>query len=167
MSQKKLEVVLNSFIYSKFNYCPLVWHFSTNKSIEKIENIHKRCLTLTPNDYKNDYKTLLDKSGKESMSIRRIKTLGIEMFKTVNELNTNFMKSIFTSKINSRVRPFDLLVKNHNTEKYGSKSLMALGPKIWNALPENVKKEISFSKFKKYIKSWSGPTRKCKMCQSI
>ena len=61
-----------------------MWHFSTNKSIEKIENIHKRCLRLTLNDYKSDYKTLLDKSGKESMEIRRIKTLSIEILQAVN-----------------------------------------------------------------------------------
>ena len=140
MSQKELEIILNSFIYSNFNYCPLVWHFSTNNSIEKIENIHYRCLRLTLNDYKSDYKTLLDKSGMESMKIRRIKTLAIEIFETVNELIPNFMKNIFTSKTNYRVRPFDLLVKNRNTEKYGSKSLMAQRPKIWNALPENIKK---------------------------
>ena len=130
-----------------------MWHFSTNKSIEKIESIHKRCLRLALDDYKSDYKTPPDKSGKESLKIRRIKTLAIEIFKTVNELNPNFMKNIFTSKTNSRVRPFDLLVKNHNNEKYGSKSLTAQGPKIWNALPENIKKETSLSKFKEYIKS--------------
>ena len=62
------------------------------------------------------------------MKIRRIKTLAIEIFKTVNDLNPNFM-------ITMKLRPFDLLVKNRNTEKYGSKSLIALGPKIWNALP--------------------------------
>ena len=80
-----------------------MWHFSTIKSIEKIENIHKRCLRLFVNDYKSDYKTLLDKSGKDSVKIRRSKTLVIEIFKTVNELNPNFMKNIFTSKTNSRV----------------------------------------------------------------
>ena len=84
ISQKELEVVLNSFIYSNFNYCLLVWHFSINKSIEKIENIHKRCLRLFFNDYKSDCKTLLDKSGKESMEIRRIKTLSIEILQAVN-----------------------------------------------------------------------------------
>ena len=85
MSQKEFEVVLNSFIYSNFSYCPLVWHVSTNKSIEKnSKNIHQHCLRLTINDYKSDYKTFLDKSGKESMKNRRIKTLAIEIFKTVN-----------------------------------------------------------------------------------
>ena len=121
MGQKELEVVLNSFIYL---YIPIsittppVWHFSTNKSIEKIENIHKRCVRLTINGYKSDYKTLLDKSGTDSAKIMRIKTLAIEIFKTVNELNTNFRKTIFTSKTNRRARPFDLLVKNRNTQKY-------------------------------------------------
>ena len=72
-----------------------------------------------------------------------------------------------TSKNNARVRPFDLLVKNRRTATYGDKSLKALGPKIWNALPENVKCETSLSKFKEYIKSWSGQTCKCNMCQSL
>ena len=45
------------------------------------------------------------------MKIRRIKTLAVEIFKTVSELNPNFMKTIITSKTNSRVRPFDLLAK--------------------------------------------------------
>ena len=40
------------------------------------------------------------------------------------------MKTRFTSSTNSRVQPFDLLVKNCNLDKCGSKSLMALGPKI-------------------------------------
>ena len=51
------------------------------------------------------------------------------------------MKTIFISKTNFAVRPFDLLVKNRNTETYDSKSLMALGPEIWNALPEKILKK--------------------------
>ena len=47
---KKLEVVLNSFVYLKFNYRPLSWHFSTKKSVEKIENMLQRCLRFTFND---------------------------------------------------------------------------------------------------------------------
>ena len=62
-----------------------MWHFSTNKYTEKIENIHKLCLRLTLNDYKSVCKTLLDKSSKESMKIRRINTLTIKIFKTVND----------------------------------------------------------------------------------
>ena len=73
------------------------------------------------------------------MEIRGIKTLIIEVFKTINELNRSFY--IFRSNTNSRVRSFNFLVKNYNIEKYDSKSLIALWQNIWNTLPENVKKE--------------------------
>ena len=83
-----------------------MWHFSTYESIEKIEKIHKRCLTLTLNDYKSDCKILLDKSCNESMKIRRIKKFAIEIFKNVNDLNPFLhitILTIFTYKTNSRV----------------------------------------------------------------
>ena len=40
------------------------------------------------------------------MKIGRTKTLAIEIFKTANELNHNFNKTIFASKTKSRVWPF-------------------------------------------------------------
>ena len=45
------KILINSFIYANFNYCPLVWHFSSRKSINKIENIQKRALRFLLNDY--------------------------------------------------------------------------------------------------------------------
>ena len=39
------------------------------------------------------------------------------------------MKTIFTSKTNSRVQPLNLLVKNCNTENYGSKKSHGTGTK--------------------------------------
>ena len=40
MGFKKREV-LNSFVYSNFNYCPLVWLFCSSKSLYKIEKKYK------------------------------------------------------------------------------------------------------------------------------
>ena len=44
MGKSEKEAIINSFILSNFNYCPLVWHFSSCESIRKIEKIQKRCL---------------------------------------------------------------------------------------------------------------------------
>ena len=41
-------------------------------------------------------------------------------------------------------------------------SLKILGPTIWNALPTEMKRETPLSKFKEYVKLWSGPSCKCK-----
>ena len=49
------------------------------------------------------------------MQIKRIKQLAIEIFKTVNNLNLDFMKNIFTSKQNARVRPHNLPTSSHKT----------------------------------------------------
>ena len=34
------KILINSFIYGNFNYCPLVWHFCSKTSLSKIENIY-------------------------------------------------------------------------------------------------------------------------------
>ena len=46
----------------------------------------------------SDYQTLLEKSKKASMEIKRLRNLATEIFKTVNNFNPSFMKNIFTSK---------------------------------------------------------------------
>ena len=61
------------------------------------------------------------------------------------------MKSMFLANLNARVRPNDILVKAHKSATFGDKSLATLGPKICNALPQNVKAENSYIKFKEYI----------------
>ena len=45
------RVLINSYIISKFNYCSLVWIFSTAKSLSKIENLQKKALQILCNDY--------------------------------------------------------------------------------------------------------------------
>ena len=50
------------------------------------------------NDYNSDYETLLKISRTSTMPIKRMKQLAIEIFKTVNNLNSDFMKNIFTRK---------------------------------------------------------------------
>ena len=141
MEKSEKEAVINSFILSNFNYCPLVQHFSSCESIRKIEKIQKRCLRIILNDYESDYETLLRNSNKPTMEIRRLRTLAVEIFKTLNEINPPYMKNIFRPKENAKVRQNDIIVKRTNTSRFGAQSLRSLGPKIWNNLPSNIKSE--------------------------
>ena len=127
MGKKEKEAIINSFIYSNFNYCPLLWYFCLCKSSNKIEQIQKCCLRIILNDNECDYEALLKKSSKT----------------TINVFNLNpFLKEI---------RSNDITVKNHNNATYGDKFLTKQGPKIWNSLPENVKSEKSYRRFNEYI----------------
>ena len=106
--QKK--VLVQSFVYSNFNYCPLVWHFSSMKSLQKIEKSQESALGFLYNDHKSSYNDLLLKSRRCTMQVSRQRTLCIEIYKTMNDLNPLFMKNFFkrrSSRYSSR-KPYDL-----------------------------------------------------------
>ena len=42
-----------------FNYCPLVWMFSSASMLSKIENLQKRALRFHCNNYEISYEELL------------------------------------------------------------------------------------------------------------
>ena len=49
----------NSFIVSKFNYCPLVWLFCSTSSTNKLEKIQERALRFINNDFTSSLQALL------------------------------------------------------------------------------------------------------------
>ena len=74
MGFKEKEFLVNSFVYSNFNYCPLVWHFCSSKSMNKIEKIQERALRILHSDLVSDYYTgLLKRSGKATMTMKRLR----------------------------------------------------------------------------------------------
>ena len=171
---KEKEALLSSFVLSNFNYCPLVWHFCSSKSLKKIEKIQKQTLTKLYNDSTIEYNQLLNKYSKASMEVKHLRTLALEIFKTLNNLNPEYMKEIFYKTTNLTHRPFNIKVNQNNTTKYGNnttkygnKSLRSLGPHIWNSLPNQIKEGTNFNKFKNYIDKWFGTKCKCNLCSYL
>ena len=87
------------------------------------------------------------------MKIQRLIT-AVQIYKILNEINPLYMKNIFTPKENSKVRQNDITVKGINASRFGTQSLRPFGQKIRNNLLSHIKSEISFPKFKEYIKTW-------------
>ena len=52
---------------SNFNYCPLLWMFSSARSLKRIENLLKRALQVFLQDYVSTYEHLLDKADRRSV----------------------------------------------------------------------------------------------------
>ena len=77
------------------------------------------------------------------MNLRQIRFLCIEIFKTIKSLNPNFMKNFFEMKKNNRVvrerYKLNLNILRSNQVLCSTNSLKLYGPKIWNALPFNIK----------------------------
>ena len=166
-------VLIQSFVQANFNYCPLVWFYTSPESLRKIDRIQERALRILYDDYVSHVTVLLAKADKTTFLIKQHKNLAIEIFKTLNSLNPDYMKDIFVKNEN----PYDLRDNSrHNNDlenprfkafTYGECSLRVLGPNIWNALPIELKNSESLFTFKKLIKTWEGPRCTCKMCRAI
>ena len=49
------KTLISSYFYSNFNYCPLVWMFSSAKSLNKVESLQKTTLCFLYEDYVSLY----------------------------------------------------------------------------------------------------------------
>ena len=110
----------------------------------KIENILTRTLRFVLNDYTSDHETLLNKSSKCTMEVRRLRVLALEVFRSVNKLNPVYMRSLFEK--NSKRYKNDLNVPIRDSVTFGDKSLRVLGSHIWNMLPSELKRKIPYKK---------------------
>ena len=101
LSSKK--TLIEAFVYSQFNYCPLVWHFYSSPVNKKIESIQKRALIFLYNDFSSNYENLLEKAKKPTMEVKHLRILALEVHKALNNLIPTFIKD-FSVKQNSGTR---------------------------------------------------------------
>ena len=96
------------------------------KYSNKVELEWKCCFRNVLNDdNKSDYETLIETYSRTTINTKWIRIVAIEIFKTIDDINSSFMKEIFKSE-NPRIRPNDFVVKNLNTATYGDNFLTTL-----------------------------------------
>ena len=110
LNYEEKKTSINSYFYSNFNYCPLVWMFSSAKSLNKVESLQKRALRFLYEDYVSSYEELLQKAGKETMKVNRLRSLCIEIYKSINDIKPTYMNEIFK-------------LRNINQDSFSDKSL--------------------------------------------
>ena len=101
------------------------------------------------------------------MDVKRKHKLCTEIYKTLNNLNPNFMKEIFEQRLSSRPvgeqYKLNLNILKKRQVTFGTKSLKRLGPKMWNNLPYHIKYE-NLSVFKNLTKKWNDSSCSCNVC---
>ena len=143
MNFEEKKILINSYFMANFNYCHLVWMLSSASPLKKIENLQKRALRFLCSDYKISYKKLLSKSSTSSMNVKRLRALCIELYKTINKLNPNFMRDL--SKLRFTNRPvhekykINLIIPEFNQNSYDKKSLRTFDLNLRNSLLYHIK----------------------------
>ena len=171
LSFEAKKVLVNSYFYSNFNYCSLVWMFSGPKSLNKIESLQKRALRYLYRHYKSPYDTLLAKSSKVTIKSSRLKSLCVEIYKGIKSINPLFMNEIFGLRVTNRMVHSQYIlnidIPKVNQVSFGKKSIWSFGPKIWSSLPPHTKSCESLEIFRRVIKKWDGITRNCTVCKKL
>ena len=103
------------------------------------------------------------------MKVNRLRSLCIEIYKSINNINPMYMNKVFKLRETSRAvcsnYKLNLDVPTINQVSFGDKSLRYYGPKIWNSLPFRIKSSENLEAFKNVLKNWNGVSSKCKVCQ--
>ena len=168
MNLAQCSLIMNTFIFSQFEYCPLVWMFHSRKPSNRINNIHERALRSVFRDYKSTFQQLLKQNKSVSIHQRNLQILATKIFKTKNVFKPIIMEDVFKFKnLTYNFRNAETLNRsNVNSVKYGTETITSLGAKIWKILPNDYKELTSLSTFKSKIKNWETDKCPCKSCKT-
>ena len=155
-----------AFIASNFNYCSTVWHFCPKSGTIKMEKVRKAALGVVYNDYTTGYSELLDMSNRTPLSLARLKSIMVEVFKCIRGLDPEFMNKLFVmdNKPYNTRSGSTVSLSQVKTIKYGIKSFAYQGARYWNLLPADVKEIEDLNEFKHYVNEWNGPLCHCGYC---
>ena len=98
------------------------------------------------------------------MELRRLPTLAIEIFKTVNNQNSGFMGEMFYRSLYVSHKKQNLFVQSHKTTTFGDKRLKKTWPSNTEFIPEKIKSVPNLVEVKNSIKIWFDPKCMCNWC---
>ena len=91
------------------------------------------------------------------MKVNRLRSLCIEIYKSINNINPTYMNEIFRLRKTSRAVRSNyklyLDVPTINQVRFGDKNVRYYGPKIWNSLSFHIKSSENLEAFKNVLKS--------------
>ena len=139
----------------------------------KINNLHYRALRMIYKDDTSSFEELLERDGSITIHHQNIHSLATEMFKVVTGVAPSFMEKVFNIHPNhnsqnvsagTRKNPHFYNPNNPKKVNNGLKTLRNLGPKIWNMVPNDIKRSPSLVSFKNKISKWIPSDCPCKLC---
>ena len=150
LTLEQTKLLANSFVNIQFGYAPLICMFASKNSMLKVNKIHRRTLRVVYDDYNSTYEELLASHNDISIHQKHLKHLAIEVYKSLTNLNPEFMWPFFKNKpfpYNLRNRNISILLPARSSH-YDLNSVQFQGSLIWNNLPLSVKESVSVKEFK-------------------
>ena len=168
LSEETRLLVFKSFIRSNFNYCPIIWHFCSKVNTEKLEKLQYRGLKIVYNCYESSYEELLTRANLPTLHLGRLRTIALETFKCINNSAPKYIRDLVNLKQSSYSFRYEntLQIPTVRTVAYGQKSFRFEAARVWNSLPNELRKVSAFKDFERLIRTWTGPKCNCAVCHS-
>ena len=117
------------------------------------------------NENVSSFEDLLQRDHSVGIHHKNIRLLGIELYKTRNNISSHIMNKLFEQQnILYNLRPqTDFTIGLISTVNNGLKSLRYLIPKIWNIIPPDINSGKT-EEFTRKIKCWTSKNCPCKLC---
>ena len=165
LNQSQKRCLYYCYVMSSFGYCPVTWMFCGKVSNEKINKVQRKALRAVYNDYSSSFEALLNKGNHLPVHEMNKRSLLIEVFKCLNNLNPVFLSDIFKHKcLSQNLRTSNLLILPKTNTVTGLKSFSFRGSMIWNNIPDILKNCANSSQFKLKLKSQKAIKCSCNIC---
>ena len=111
-----------------------MWHFCGKKNGDKIEKNQERALRIIYRNYDSLYPELLREARTYTMTDKRLRSMLLHVFKSLNGMNAKCSNDMFSVKQNkySMRQAVKLVQPRRKTTTVGLKTVSYLGAKLWN-----------------------------------
>ena len=120
-----------------------------NRSFNNRKNhLHERAPRIVYIDNVSSFEDLLQRDQSVRVHHRNFRLLGMELYKTRNNISGHMNELFEQRNITYNLRPqTDVTTGSITTVSNGLKSLRYLGPKIWNIIPPDIRNSRNIEEF--------------------
>ena len=133
----------------------------------RIYRIHERALRVAYKDHSSTFEQLLELDNSVIIHIRNLQILATEMFKIVNGIAPENIRSLLPINKNKRNLRSNNPFLTHNIKSVynGMETVSFRGPQTWLFVPDNIRASKSLSEFKTKLKKWKFTSCTCRICK--
>jgi len=126
-----------------------------------------RVLCFICKDYSSTHNNLLETANIEHLHLKEMKEMACEVVHFLTQIAPTFIQNLIILKCSQYSLRKDQTpaVPKANTSKCGFKSFVNDGPQFWNSLPNDLRKSVNYSEFRKLIRNWDWPSCNCSICR--
>ena len=145
---------------------PLITHLDVRSRTvnNKISKLHERCLRIVDNDKNLSFKELIRIDKSVPIHIKNLQVLATKILNVYGNISPPTARQLFQLRTNEyNLRQFSQFnLTNVRSIFCETESISFLGPKMWNIVPHEFKKETQLTVFEKLIKKWQPENCPCK-----